>query len=339
MCAYRTTIQSKNTCPGLRDHLPHERREVIEPHSSRDDTLNVSDDSETTGDEIGYHFLGLSHCAARDTDERSVAGLKLRATLVGEGFCGSCDLEHSMLGCPTAVYDLDRARDAFLREPLHRARQDVYAVLQQSAVRRIVHVALDHGGVGAETAPTGNAVAARELDDTCMNLMRQLLADRRERSAEGGELRDRILIESREPPVHEARPNLSLELPQRPALDLLEHAATKKTVRRDARTASLPRARPAWPERLRDQLDQSLVIEQSVDRLEKVVLDQRRLPSERHVEQRGLPMEAANHRHYIITLCTRARTTVKRHFQAICHDSRLAARCRQPRPLTFRDRL
>jgi hypothetical protein len=98
----------------------------------------------------------------------------------------------------------------------------------------MVHVALDDGRIGAQLVAWRNAIDARLLDETLVDGARALVAERSERTAKGREVWDGVLIEASEAAVHEAGAQLALELAQRPLLDVLERAATKKSVGRDS---------------------------------------------------------------------------------------------------------
>ena len=78
-------------------------------------------------------------------------------------------------------------------------------------------------------------------------------------------------------------------------LEVLHHTTSKQTVRRDAGPSRSWRKRMAFGQPLPDESHEFRVIEQCVDWIEKVVLEEDGLSSQRHVEQGRLPAGRSNH--------------------------------------------
>jgi len=99
-----------------------------------------------------------------------------------------------------------------------------------------VHIGLDDGCIGPEISARSDTLGARPLDDTLVNRTRSFFAQRGKPTAEGCEVRDRVLIEASEPSVDETAPELSLQFAERPVLDVLERAAAQEPIGCDATT-------------------------------------------------------------------------------------------------------
>ena len=123
----------------------------------------------------------------------------------------------------------------------------------------------------------GYPLGASHGHDAGVDRLRRLGSQKGEGPAERGEVGSRVTVEVREQAVGEIRPDLSFQLPKRPSLQVLQHAAPKQPIRRDAASS---RPRRAWVSRGEagaHEVHETLVVQQGVDRLEEVVLDERHL--------------------------------------------------------------
>ena len=182
-----------------------------------------------------------------------------------------------------------------LRDAFQGSSEHSDAISEQRTVCRVVDVALDHGGVGSQLPTVRHLLLPGLGNDPLMDTLRNLRAQKAKAPAEGGVVGRGIRIEAGEAPIHQVGADLSLQLSERPPLEVLHHTTTKKTVRRDAGPSRSWRKRMAFGQPLPNKPHEFRVIEQCVDWIEKVVLEEHGLSSQRHVEQGLLPAGRSDH--------------------------------------------
>src|SRR5260370_41154947 len=118
-----------------------------------------------------------------------------------------------------------------------------------------------------------------------MDLLRHLRPQQSEAAAEGRVIGRGIRVESCEASVHQVGPDFSLQFPERPPFEVLNYAAAKQAVWRDAGASRMWRERPPGGQPLANEAHELWVVEQGADGIEQVVLEEDGLPPEGHVEQ------------------------------------------------------
>jgi hypothetical protein len=176
----------------------------------------------------------------------------------------------------------------------HRARQHPHAVLQQRAVRRVVDIRFYDRGVDAKSAAVRDPGTPCDVDDLSMQLLDDVRAER------SRDLQDRLRvgplagIDARERAIDQVGADFLLQVGVTPVEQMLQDQHPEDDLRRRAQTAAAPTLRPAGLERLRDDLNHGLVLEQGVD-LARPVRPQLVPIWQQNFEQTPLALLALNH--------------------------------------------
>ena len=186
----------------------------------------------------------------------------------------------------------DRSPNAILARCI--VRQDAYPIPQQRAVSRIMHIRGYDRGVDAKSATVRDPGALRDVDHLPMQLRDDV------RPEGPGDLQDRLRvghvagIDAREHPIHQVGADLAFQVVVTPVEQVLQDQHADDHFRRRARSSATPTLRPARFERVRDNLNHGLVLEQRVD-LAQPVGPQFVAIGQQDFEQTPLPLSALHH--------------------------------------------
>ena len=128
-----------------------------------------------------------------------------------------------------------------------------------------------------------------------MNLFGDLGTQQREGSTEGREIGCGFGIEAGEPPVHQVAAELPFQIAEAPALQVLHDTAAQQAIGGYAGSPGARRSGEACRQTLLDQLEQSGIVQELIDRIEQIVFEQRSLLGQRRVEEPGLMGGRVNH--------------------------------------------
>ncbi len=123
------------------------------------------------------------------------------------------------------IDDVHRAAPTLSANPDEPAREHAEAIAQETAISWVVNVALDTRGIHAQLPPARHPAFARHAHDPLMNRVGDGGTQQRKHAAEGTEIGRHVRLEAREAPVDQIAPQLAFQLPETPALQVLEHTA------------------------------------------------------------------------------------------------------------------
>jgi|SRR5215471_2336598 len=128
-----------------------------------------------------------------------------------------------------------------------------------------------------------------------MNLFGDLRTQQREGSTEGGEIGCGFGIEVGEPPVYQVAAQLSFQIAETPALQMLHDAAAQQTIGGNAGAPGARRSGEAYRQTLLDQLEQRGIVQELIDGIQQIIFKQRSLQGQRGVEEPGLVRGGVDH--------------------------------------------
>src|SRR5271157_1137824 len=114
-------------------------------------------------------------------------------------------------------------------------------------------------------------------------------------TAEGSEIGRRVGIEVGEAAVHQVAAQFPFQIAEAPALQVLHDTAAQQTIGGHAVPPSARRKGAARRQTLPNQVDQSGIVQELVDRVEQIVFEQGGLLGQREVEEPGLVGGGSDH--------------------------------------------
>src|SRR5215469_18964629 len=117
------------------------------------------------------------------------------------------------------------------------AAEHADAVAQQTAVGRVMNVALDDRRVCSESAALGNVPFAGYLDYALMNLFGDRRTEQGEQATEGAEVGRGLGVVVGEAAVDQVAAQFAFQIAEAPAFQVLEHAAAQQAIGSDAGAA------------------------------------------------------------------------------------------------------
>ena len=169
-----------------------------------------------------------------------------------------------------------------------------HAILQQRTVGGIVHIGFYDRRIDAKAAAVRHPRPLRHLNDLSMQLLDDLGAQR------AGDLQDRLRIRhfvgvnAGERAIDQIRPHLLFQVVVAPVEQVLQDQHPNHDLRRCPRPAASTTLRPSRLERLRDDLNHGLVLEQRVDPPQPVG-PQLVTIGQQHFEETPLALTASDH--------------------------------------------
>lgn len=180
-------------------------------------------------------------------------------------------------------------------DALQAAAEHPDAVAQERTVGRIVHVAFDAGRVGAKLLPWSYALLAGQADHALMNLRGDGRSEQSKAAAEDREIGGRVGIEVGEAAVHQVAAQLSFQIAEAPAFQVLHDTAAQQTIGGHAAAPSASGTGATLGQTLADQVDQSGIVQEVIDGVEQIVLEQGGLLGQGGVKEPGLVRRGGDH--------------------------------------------
>src|SRR5215469_7483903 len=115
-------------------------------------------------------------------------------------------------------------------DALQAAAEHPDAVAEQRTVSRIVHVAFYGGGVGAQLLSLGYPLLAGQADHAVMNRCGDGRSEQSKAATEDREIGGSIGIEMGEAAVHQVAAQLSFQIAETPAFQMLHDTAAQQTI-------------------------------------------------------------------------------------------------------------
>src|SRR5262252_10564368 len=149
-------------------------------------------------------------------------------------------------------------------DALQAAAEHPDAVAEQRTVGRIVHVAFYGGGVGAKLLSLGYALLAGQADHAVMNRCSNGRTEQSKAAAEDREIGGSVGIEVGEAAVHQVAAQLSFQIAETPAFQMLHDTAAQQTIGGDARAPGAGGTGTTFGQTLADQVEQSRIVQELI---------------------------------------------------------------------------
>ena len=281
--AGKARIAAEDPSPRLRDHTPEQidgRRELRRglalarrcPHA-----FGLAQDG--AGDPHQLLVEPFHACLALRAHRRADPGARLATALR--------DLEDPPANGTGALPDL-------FAQPTQRTREHADPVGQQRGVRRVVNVGFDDGRIDPEAPPRNDS----PLPTPRHQLRQQILEDRRVKQLGQTDqrlgVRDALAVDSAEGPIDQAPAHLPLALIEAPVVQVLEDQHPQHDGGGGPQAAAALTLGMALGQRLRNAIDERLVVEQHVDPAKRGIPELVGIGQE-YFHEAALPVRSPHH--------------------------------------------